>query len=211
MNKQLPTLSILLAGIALSSSAFSASYFGLGYGYGQFNTTKTASNVIVTNSNQAGTLFAGHLWECKKLNYGLEVAGNSFNQKKWTIVGDIFTLKSKTFEVAGVVILPKENYFLQAKAGGAYVQQTTKLNVTDPTTSLPLTDMGEKNNSYRPLVGVAVGIDVDKHFKVDVSYTHLFAQKSSAPVSTAGNIASTADFNKIASLDSVLLRFGYII
>lgn len=197
---------VLLTGSTLANASM---YLGGGYGYGYYDDGNTGSTVAVTDSHQAGTLFAGFLKHHHLLDLGIELNAEQLPKKKWSIIGDDFTLRSKTLGLAGILRINQKSLFLQLKAGVDYVYQKTESIVTDSATSLPLSDIGQNNHTYRPVAGIGVGVMPFDSFQVDVLYTHLFASQSSAPISTNNTVATSANFNKISSLDTLLLRVSY--
>lgn len=198
-------LSVLGLGLIATASilANGQALVNLGLGFGGLKTPDsmigqegTTQSYDIRGMAERGSL--GYLFTIldSGFSYGAELGYNHYAKNTYTINGGPdynLSYQSYAIDALGIARYTINNFFLQAKGGAAYVNQSIDTNAGyQAATGVASTT----KTAIRPELGAGLGYNFTKHISADVDYSHIFGtQPSISDTSTANSITQIAPIN----------------
>ncbi|ALA24729.1 hypothetical protein AVI51_01470 [Piscirickettsia salmonis] len=205
-----------MTALLISTSALatkSGAYIGLNLGYGGMDTAQLTKNSFrneVSSSASlrgfAGRINAGYLWSQSSLNYGIELGYATYANNQYSALGKNgekynFTYKGYNIDLLGIAQYNfSPNWNILAKAGVAYVSQTTS-------GSNEFSHVFANKSKLLPEVALGLGYEFTNGIGLNLTASHIFGNQSTF----AGNNNQTIknNLNKVSPVDMVTVGVNY--
>ncbi len=188
MNKFIKLVATVVSFVGLAYAAPGA-YVQVQGGVGGMDTKDISTHdsgftSIHLRDGLAYRVSGGYLFGQSNLTYGLEMGYASYadnTYKTYSYLADRYTGSNvDLLAVAKYHFNPAATgFYVQGKAGAAYVMQENKVNVAG------YYSYTDTEKQLKPELAVGAGYDINQHIGVDVSYSHIFADNNTLSTSIA--------------------------